>query len=103
MTRKNTSPRTSARKQESASQARWALQDAKAHFSELARRAQGEGPQRVTVHGRDAVVVVSAEAFRRLSGEGYGDQLVAALQASPSRDLDITPARTRMPVRAVKL
>ncbi|NBT97438.1 MAG: type II toxin-antitoxin system prevent-host-death family antitoxin [Methylocystaceae bacterium] len=30
----------------------WPLQDAKARFSELVRRACSEGPQHVTVHGR---------------------------------------------------
>src|SRR5258706_12924596 len=44
----------------------WLLQDAKARFSELVRRVRSEGPQRVTVHGRDEVVVISAEEFRRL-------------------------------------
>ena len=29
----------------------WALQDAKARFSELARKAEEDGPQRVTVRG----------------------------------------------------
>jgi hypothetical protein len=31
---------------------RWILQNAKARFSELVRRAHSDGPQRVTVHGR---------------------------------------------------
>jgi len=44
----------------------WKLEDAKARFSELVRRAQSEGPQRVTVRGRDAVVVISAEELERL-------------------------------------
>jgi prevent-host-death family protein len=43
----------------------WKLQDAKARFSEVVRRARSEGPQRVTVHGKDAVVVVAAEEFDR--------------------------------------
>ncbi|MGZ9115857.1 MAG: type II toxin-antitoxin system Phd/YefM family antitoxin, partial [Methylocystis sp.] len=51
---------------EPTSRGRWVLQDAKARFSELVRRVRSEGPQHVTVHGRDAVVVVSAEEFRRL-------------------------------------
>jgi prevent-host-death family protein len=38
----------------------WALQDAKAKFSELVRRAQTEGPQTVTVHGEPAVVITAA-------------------------------------------
>jgi prevent-host-death family protein len=44
----------------------WKLQDAKARFSELARRAQTEGPQRVTVRGHDAVVVIAADQLDRL-------------------------------------
>src|ERR1700735_2063159 len=48
---------------------RWLLQDAKARFSELVRRVRSEGPQHVTVHGRDEVVVIAAEDFRRLKGD----------------------------------
>lgn len=81
----------------------WALQDAKARFSELVRRAQGEGPQHVTVHGREGVVVVSAEEFRRLWGGLTGAALVAAMAASPHRDTEIAPARAPMPVRDVAL
>jgi prevent-host-death family protein len=81
----------------------WLLQDAKARFSELVRRVRSEGPQHVTVHGRDEVVVVSAEEFRRLKGERSGDALIAAMQASPHRDIDIEPKRDRMPVRGVDL
>ncbi len=81
----------------------WLLQDAKARFSELVRRAHSEGPQHITVHGREAVVVVSAEEFRRLEGERTGELLIAALQASPQREIDIEPRRERMPVRDVEL
>jgi prevent-host-death family protein len=81
----------------------WLLQDAKARFSELVRRVRSEGPQHVTVHGRDEVVVISAEEFRRLKGERSGDALIAAMQASPYRDIDIEPKRDRMPVRGVDL
>jgi prevent-host-death family protein len=81
----------------------WLLQDAKARFSELVRRVRSEGPQRVTVHGRDEVVVISAEEFRRLKGDLSGKVLIAAMQASPHRDIDIEPRRTRMPVRKASL
>jgi prevent-host-death family protein len=79
------------------------LQDAKARFSELVRRARGEGPQHVTVHGRDEVVVISAEEFRRLTGNATGEVLIAAMRASPDREIDIEPAREPMPVRDVTL
>src|SRR4030081_1024622 len=41
----------------------WKLQDAKARFSELVRRARAGKPQRVTVHGKDAVIVIDAERY----------------------------------------
>jgi len=82
---------------------RWLLQDAKARFSELVRRVRSEGPQRVTVHGRDEVVVIAADEFRRLTGDPTGELLIAALQASPHRDIDIGPKRKPMPVREVVL
>jgi prevent-host-death family protein len=79
------------------------LQDAKARFSELVRLVRSEGPQHVTVHGRDEVVVVSAEEFRRLKGDLTGEVLIAAMQASPDREIDLAPARGSMPVRDVVL
>ncbi len=78
---------------------RWRLQDAKARFSELVRFVRSEGPQHVTVHGRDEVVVVAAQEFSRLKGEASGELLIAAMQASPFRDLDVEPGRAPMPVR----
>ena len=81
----------------------WALQDAKARFSELVRRARSEGPQHVTVRGRDEVVVLAAEEFRRLKGDRTGAALISALQESPYREIDIEPRRERLPVRDVKL
>ena len=64
---------------------------------------RSEGPQHVTVHGRDEVVVVSAEEFRRLKGDRSGEALIAVMQASPYRDIDIEPKRAPMPVRGVDL
>jgi prevent-host-death family protein len=81
----------------------WALQDAKAHFSEVVRRARSDGPQHVTVHGREEVVVISAQEFRALKGETTGAALIAAVQASPYRDIDLEPERSPMPVREIEL
>src|SRR6266850_8159089 len=81
----------------------WPLQDAKARFSELVRKVRSEGPQHVTVHGRDEVVVVAAEEFRRLQGRPTGQALIAAMQASPYREIDLEPTREAMPVRDVSL
>jgi len=46
---------------------RWQLQDAKNRLSELVRKAREEGPQVITLRGRDAVVVMSANEFGKLS------------------------------------
>ncbi len=85
----------------------WVLADAKAKFSQLVRQVRSEGPQHVTVHGRDEVVVIAAEEFRRLKGTSSGQALVDALHASPHRGIDIAPKRSSsgspMPVRDVKL
>src|ERR1700727_2161382 len=81
----------------------WLLQDAKARFSELMRKVRSDGPQHVTVHGRDEVVVIAAEEFRRLKGDPTGQALIAAMQNSPHRDIDLQPKRAPMPVREVSL
>jgi prevent-host-death family protein len=82
----------------------WLLQDAKARFSELVRRVRSDGPQHVTVHGRDEVVVIAAEEFRRLQGDQTGKALVEALRASPHREMDLVIAPSvPLPVRDVQL
>jgi prevent-host-death family protein len=81
----------------------WLLQDAKARFSELVRKVRSEGPQHVTVHGRDEVVVIAAEEFWRLKGGATGQALVDAMQKSPCRDIDSEPMSSPMPVRDVAL
>lgn len=81
----------------------WPLQDAKARFSELVRRVHSEGPQHVTVHGREEVVVISAAEFRRLKGNETGQSLIDAMRAAPSGDLDFDfePIRDPAPLRDV--
>lgn len=81
----------------------WRLQDAKAQFSEVVRRAQSQGPQRVTVHGRETVVVVAVEEFHRLQGLHTGKSLVDVLQASPYPEIALEVTRAPMPVRDVAL
>lgn len=82
---------------------RWALQDAKARLSEVVRKAKTEGPQQITVHGREEVVVVSVEDYRRAKGQPTGQVLVRVLQDSPLRDIRIERLRTRGRVRGVEL
>lgn len=44
---------------------RWQLQEAKQRFSDLVRRTLAEGPQIVTRHGEDVVVVVPVRDYDR--------------------------------------
>lgn len=81
----------------------WLLQDAKARFSELVRKVRNEGPQHVTVHGRDEVVIIAADEFRRLKGSVTGEALIKAMQASPYRGINIESTREPMPVRDTSL
>ncbi len=83
--------------------ARWALQDAKADLAEVIRKARTEGPQRIAVDGRDEVIVISAEEYRRLKGERTGQALVDVLRDSPLGEVKMDRVRTRDPVRGVKL
>jgi len=41
----------------------WQLQTAKARLSEVLRRAREEGPQTITVRGKDQFVVLTREAY----------------------------------------
>jgi prevent-host-death family protein len=61
----------------------WQLQAAKQRFSELVERARSEGPQVVTKHGKEAVVV-SAEEYTRLLGSE--PSLVEFIRAAPDFD-----------------
>lgn len=101
--RKFAPARGGARKTHGARPGRWQLQDAKARFSEVVRRAKQDGPQHVTVHGREEVVVIGADDFRRLAGDRTGQALVDAMQRSPSRGIRLEPSRLPMRVRDVEL
>ena len=81
----------------------WKLQDAKAQFSRLVREAREHGPQRVTVHGRDAAVILSAEDYARLAPAAAQPSLHELLSKSPLRGVDFEHGGVRSPVRDVEL
>lgn len=71
-------------KEKNNSTPRWQLQTAKAQFSELFRRARTEGAQYVTRQGKEAVVVLPAEEFERLTArERQPRSLVQFFAQSP--------------------
>ena len=47
----------------------WQLQEAKSRFSEVVDLTLKEGPQLVTRRGKEAVVILAAKDYRRLSGK----------------------------------
>jgi prevent-host-death family protein len=73
----------------------WQLQEAKARFSEVVRRALDEGPQHVSVRGEPAAVIISEQEYRELTakrpsivdhilgGEPWPDDLVDAINDRP--------------------
>lgn len=95
--------RRRATDKKSSRQASWPLQDAKARLSEVVRRAQEEGPQHITVHGRESVVVLSEDEYRMLSGAPSGGLLVELFASSPLKDVEIEHPPVRGPVRDVDL
>ncbi len=78
----------------------WQLQEAKQRFSELVRRTLADGPQVVTRHGEEVVVVVAATDFRSRS-EPDAD-FAAFLLNGPDLDL-LDLERRGEPPRAADL
>jgi prevent-host-death family protein len=76
---------------------RWQLQQAKAKLSEVVERAISDGPQIITRHGKDAVIVVSAEQFG--AGKKNRDSLVDFFRKSPLVGLDLDFTRSQGPSR----
>lgn len=70
----------------------WKLEDAKARFSELVRRA-GKGPQHVTVRGKDAAVVLSVEDYDRLSPAKPRAPFLAFMESLHLDGLDLSRDR----------
>jgi antitoxin Phd len=88
--------RRTRKKESSPSSEKWQLQTAKARFSEVFRRARERGPQVVTRHGTEAVVILPIEEFERLTQRANQPQgLVEFFAKSPlakvSLDLERKP------------
>ena len=80
----------------------WQMQEAKARLSELVKRAQSEGPQDITLHGRSVAVVLSRATFERISGSEHS--LVEFMRQSPLHGLEeIEFERDRSATREVVL
>ncbi len=78
----------------------WSLQDAKARFSEVVRLAETQGPQHVTRHGGEAVVILSADEYRKLQPPRKG--LLKVLQTCPVKGEDWALARDQSLPREIE-
>lgn len=75
---------------------RWQLYEAKARFSEVFRRALSQGPQWITRQGKDAVVVLPAQEYERLTAPAQpAETLFEWLRRSPLYDSGIELERAR--------
>lgn len=80
---------------------KWQLQEAKNRFSEVVRKASEDGPQTVIKHGKDSVVVLSADDYRKL--EQPKTSLVDFFQKSPLSNVEIDTTRDKSPARDIEL
>jgi antitoxin Phd len=82
----------------------WQVQTAKAQFSELLRRARAEGVQIVTKQGKDDVVVMPIEQYRKLTRRSRQPaSLVQFFAQSPLADIDLNLDRDRDYGRGIEL
>ena len=82
----------------------WQVQTAKARFSELLRRAREEGPQIVTKQGKDDVVVLPIEQYRKLTKRSrQPSSLVQFFAQSPLAGIDLNLERDRDYGRDIEL
>ena len=75
----------------------WTLAKAKDQFSEVVRRALVDGPQTITIRGRDTAVVLSKDDFDHLSAPEATASLKELLGSFDLEDIDLerdpSPAR----------
>ena len=79
----------------------WQLQEAKNKLSQVVQEAQRSGPQVITVHGKEAAVVISSDEYRKLTHrEG---SLVEFFQNSPLRGVVLDLERPKDTGRKIDL
>jgi prevent-host-death family protein len=79
----------------------WQLQEAKARLSEVIKKAVIEGPQRITVRGEPAAVVLSEAEFDRLQRPKL--RFVEFMRNSPLVGVELTLDREQTLTRELEL
>ena len=80
----------------------WALQDAKNGFSRVVENALKEGPQTVTKHGKETVVILSIDDYRK-TFENRAVSLVDFFKTSPLKGIELDIKRSKDTGRKVAL
>ena len=79
----------------------WQLQEAKAQLSEVVRLCSVEGPQVLTVRGKETAVILSTEDFEKMKAKK--PKFTEFMQKSPLRGVDLELKRDRSKGRKIKL
>ncbi len=79
----------------------WQLQDAKNRFSEVVNKALRNGPQVVTRRGKETVVIISVEQYRKLVRPKTS--IVDFFQKSPLRNMGLDLRRKKDPAGGVRV
>lgn len=79
----------------------WQLQEAKAHLSEVVRLCTQQGPQVLTVRGKEEAVLISKKDYERLTGAKQN--LFDFMRQSPLKGLEISVERDRSQIREIDL
>ena len=80
---------------------KWQLQEAKNKFSNLVEIAKKDGPQLITKNGKDAVVVLSADEYKKLIKPK--NNLIEFIQKSPLKGIKIDTNKNKTRSRNINI
>jgi len=79
----------------------WQLQEAKNKFSNLVDKARRDGPQVVTKHGKESVVIIAVEDYQKLKKPT--SDLISFLKESPLSGINLDLTRDKRSSRDIEL
>ena len=79
----------------------WQLQEAKNKFSHLVDKARLDGPQIVTKHGKESVVIIAFEDYQKLNKPT--SDLISFFKKSPLSDINLDLTRDKSSSRDIEL
>ena len=80
----------------------WKLGEAKARLGEIVRLAMAGQPQRITIHGKDAAVIVATDTLEALWARENSASLYELLSQSPLSRMKFEAEGIRSPIREVE-